>query len=126
MRSTLMQMSGGEKGALRRIRREHRTVDVMVRVYCKGHHQHESEGASSSRGAADVCQECAELLGYSLRRIDACPFNASKPACVRCAVHCYRPDMRERIRTVMRYSGPRMTVRHPYLSIRHLLDRRNG
>lgn len=24
----------------------------------------------------------------------------------------------------MRYAGPRMTLRHPYLALRHLLDRR--
>jgi hypothetical protein len=24
----------------------------------------------------------------------------------------------------MRFSGPRMTYRHPYLALRHLLDRR--
>jgi hypothetical protein len=30
--------------------------------------------------------------------------------------------MRERIRIVMRYSGPRMLYRHPILSIRHKMD----
>jgi cyclopropane-fatty-acyl-phospholipid synthase len=32
--------------------------------------------------------------------------------------------MRERIRAVMRYSGPRTTIRHPILSLAHLMDRR--
>ena len=30
-----------------------------------------------------------------------------KTFCSNCTVHCYRPEMRERIRTVMRYAGPR-------------------
>jgi hypothetical protein len=30
--------------------------------------------------------------------------------------------MRERIRTVMRYAGPRMALRHPLLALAHLLD----
>jgi hypothetical protein len=34
--------------------------------------------------------------------------------------------MREQVKTVMRYSGPRMSYRHPYLAMRHLLDRRKG
>ncbi|NIP33651.1 MAG: hypothetical protein GWN18_01835, partial [Thermoplasmata archaeon] len=32
--------------------------------------------------------------------------------------------MRERVREVMRYSGPRMLLRHPYLAIAHLRDGR--
>ena len=30
--------------------------------------------------------------------------------------------MREKIRTVMRYSGPRMITVHPVLAIRHLIE----
>ena len=37
--------------------------------------------------------------------------------------HCYKPEMRERIRQVMRYSGPRMITKHPVAAIRHLLGR---
>jgi len=39
-------------------------------------------------------------------------------------VHCYKPEMRERIRGVMRFAGPRMALRHPLLAVRHLLDER--
>jgi hypothetical protein len=41
-------------------------------------------------------------------------------------VHCYKPAMREQIRVVMRYSGPRMAQRHPLLAAAHLLDRRKA
>jgi hypothetical protein len=30
--------------------------------------------------------------------------------------------MRERVTAVMRYAGPRMLLRHPWLALRHLLD----
>ncbi|MCL4190388.1 MAG: nitrous oxide-stimulated promoter family protein, partial [Thermoguttaceae bacterium] len=30
--------------------------------------------------------------------------------------------MRERIRAVMRFSGPRMMLRHPLLALRHQID----
>jgi hypothetical protein len=30
--------------------------------------------------------------------------------------------MREKIKEVMRYAGPRLIYRHPILAIRHLLD----
>jgi hypothetical protein len=32
--------------------------------------------------------------------------------------------MRERVRTVMRYAGPRMMWRHPFLALAHLVDGR--
>jgi hypothetical protein len=35
---------------------------------------------------------------------------------------CYTPDMRERIRAVMRFSGPRMLLHHPWLALMHLVD----
>ena len=48
----------------------------------------------------------------------------TKTFCSNCKVHCYRPDMRERIRAVMRFSGPRMLLYHPITGIRHFLDNR--
>lgn len=97
----------------RRLRREKKTVTVMVQMYCRDRH-----------GGTGLCPDCAALLDYALRRVDACPFADEKPTCARCTVHCYRPQMREQIRAAMRYAGPRMTWRHPYLAARHLLDRR--
>lgn len=46
----------------------------------------------------------------------------SKAFCSNCRVHCYCPDMREKIRMVMRFSGPRMLFYHPVLAIRHLVE----
>ena len=45
-----------------------------------------------------------------------------KTFCSNCTVHCYRPEMRERIRTVMRYAGPRMLFHHPVMAIRHMIE----
>ncbi len=45
-----------------------------------------------------------------------------KTFCSNCTVHCYRPEMRERIRTVMRYAGPRMLFHHPVIAIRHMIE----
>ncbi|MFR0987431.1 MAG: nitrous oxide-stimulated promoter family protein [Frisingicoccus sp.] len=45
-----------------------------------------------------------------------------KTFCVNCRVHCYKPDMRERIRVVMRFSGPRMIFYHPGLAVWHLVS----
>lgn len=96
-----------------RLNREDRTVAAMIELYCQQNH-HSAPG--------ELCAECAELRAYTRARLKRCPFQGDKPTCANCAVHCYRPDMRERVRQVMRYSGPRMLLRHPLLAIIHLLD----
>jgi predicted amidophosphoribosyltransferase len=92
--------------------RERRTVDVMVGIYCRGHHD----------SGVGMCPECAELREYAFARLDRCRFGEGKPTCANCRVHCYRPGQRERVRAVMRYSGPRMLLRHPVLAIAHVVD----
>lgn len=93
---------------------EFKTIAAMVHMYCKGRHCRQS----------GLCDECAELLDYARQRIDMCPFGSEKPVCNTCRVHCYKPAMREKAKEVMRYSGPRMMYRHPFLAIRHLIRSR--
>ncbi len=97
-----------------RMAREARTVEAMVRLYCRGQH-------GTPKG---LCGPCAILRAYALERLGRCPFQEGKTTCARCPVHCYRPDMRAQIRAVMRYAGPRMLTRHPWLTLCHLLDER--
>lgn len=95
----------------RRLRRERRTVEAMVRIHCAGRH-----------GQGELCDDCRELLDYALERIDRCPWGADKPACAHCAIHCYKVEPRARIRDVMRFAGPRMMFRHPILAAFHIFD----
>ncbi|HSQ02960.1 MAG TPA: nitrous oxide-stimulated promoter family protein [Burkholderiales bacterium] len=103
-----------DKRFIRR-RRELKIIDTMVRTYCSGH-QHGRSGA--------LCAECEALLDYATRRLQRCVFGDAKPTCANCLVHCYSIDMREQVRIVMRWSGPRMLLRHPLLAIQHMLDGR--
>ena len=84
-----------------------------------------SHGGSGegSHGGPGLCGECRELLEYSLARLEHCKFGNAKTKCHKCPVHCYRPDMREKIRTVMRFSGPRMLLYHPLEALRYLFSR---
>ena len=75
-------------------------------------------------GTAALCEQCASLLDYAFRKLDRCVFGADKPVCAKCPIHCYKPEMRERIQRVMRYAGPRMLLSHPVLAVGHLLDKR--
>lgn len=95
-----------------RMDRERETLDRMIRIYCAARHG----------GRGGLCADCAVLRSYAHRKLDRCPFQAGKPTCARCTVHCYRREMRERVREVMRFAGPRMALRHPWLSLLHFLD----
>ena len=94
-----------------RMTREARTLEAMIRIYCHGQH--------GTRGDA-LCAECTDLQAYAGLRLDKCPFQEEKTTCAKCPVHCYKPAMRERVRQVMRYAGPRMLLRHPILALLHL------
>ena len=100
----------------KRLEREKSTIRKMARIYCKAHHQ-AKEG---------LCKECRALLSYALERIDKCPYQEGKPVCSACPIHCYAPAMREKIRQVMRYAGPRMLLRYPIHAVLHLLEGRGG
>jgi hypothetical protein len=107
-------MSKSEKAAGfgKRRSRELRTITLMMRIYCRAHHSTRDE----------LCDECAELLAYSAKRLAACPFKVYKPSCKMCKIHCYQAARRAQIRRVMRYAGPRMLLRNPYLALAHLAN----
>ncbi|MEN6390394.1 MAG: nitrous oxide-stimulated promoter family protein [Syntrophomonas sp.] len=89
---------------------EAQTLDIMLKIYC-----HDKHG--SQPGA--LCAECTSLSQYAHQRIEKCFYGDSKPVCSKCQKHCYKKDMRESIKKVMRYSGPKMLWHSPLLSIRY-------
>jgi hypothetical protein len=96
----------------RRLQREARTVEAMIRRYCRDHHG----------GGSKLCSQCEELLAYARKRLHHCPFQEHKPTCSKCPNHCYSPGKGAQIKAVMRYSGPRMLSSHPFLALLHVLD----
>lgn len=92
--------------------REKRVVALMIRIYC-----HKKHGIKEG-----LCPECETLSQYAAQRSEKCPFMETKTFCSNCKVHCYKPEMREKIRAVMRFSGPRMILYHPIMAIRHLIE----
>lgn len=92
--------------------REKETVSQMIALYCKKNH----------KVKGGLCPECTELNEYARLRSDKCPFMETKTFCSNCKVHCYKPEMREKIRQVMRFSGPRMIFTHPIMAIRHVIE----
>ena len=95
-----------------RIKQEKQTVRLMIALYCRKQH-----------GTATLCSDCRELQEYAERKLDACRYGDSKAACKRCPAHCYTPAYRERIRMVMRFSGPRMILHHPIAMLRYYFQK---
>ncbi len=95
-----------------RMAREARTIAAMMHIYCQRKH-------GSRRH--ELCADCSDLLEYAFMRLEKCPFQEEKSTCVNCKVHCYKPDRRQQIRDVMRFAGPYMLTRHPYLAFMHLV-----
>ncbi len=87
-------------------------VSQMIALYCRKNHK-------TKKG---LCSDCAELDRYARLRSDKCPFMETKTFCSNCKVHCYKPEMREKIRAVMRFAGPRMIFHHPVAAIRHVIE----
>ncbi len=97
-----------------RLARELATIRAMVTLHCHARHA-VREG---------LCAECDALMTYATRRLDRCVFGDEKPTCVNCKVHCYSASMRDAVRDVMRFAGPRMLWRHPLLALAHIRDGR--
>ncbi len=98
------------KENMNKLQQEKQTVKLMISLYCKKVHHY-----------ASLCVECNELLNYANNRAEKCPFKETKSFCSNCKVHCYKPEMRSKIKNVMRYSGPIMIFYHPIIAIKHIL-----
>ncbi len=98
--------------ATSRIDREKEVVGRMIELYCK-----------KRLGMAEISEEYKTLQMYAHKRLDVCKFGNDKPNCKRCPIHCYKPEMREKIRAIMRWAGPRMIIYNPIAAIRHLFNK---
>ncbi len=67
----------------------------FIEAYCNCNH-----GTRRRR----LCRDCDDLLDYARVRLEKCPYDP-KPKCKECPTHCYKPEYRQRIREVMRFSG---------------------
>jgi len=89
---------------------ERHIVGEMISLYCRKKHN-----------TKVLCRQCESLKDYAIERFQKCPFGDEKPACKNCEVYCYKSEMREKIREVMRFSGPRMFFYYPIGFVKHLI-----
>lgn len=92
-----------------KIEQDKETIDFMVRLYCKHHLK-----------TREVPQEYLDLIDYACKRLERCRFGERKPACKDCPIHCYKPELREKTKEIMRWVGPRMIFYAPKATFRHI------
>jgi len=95
------------------LKNEKKTVKVMIQIYCSANHKQENR----------LCENCQSLFEYAESRIDKCKFKSQNLVCSECKVHCFRPEKREKIKEIMRYSGQKVIWKHPVLAIRYLINK---
>ena len=86
--------------SMTKIDKEKEIVELMIKIYCRKKHNHKDE----------LCDECSELKNYAHMRLSNCKFGEKKSTCGKCPIHCYKKDMREKIKKVMKFSGPRLKI----------------
>lgn len=95
-----------------KIEKEKSLIFLMIKIFCKSNHKNYNYN--------NLCEECIELYNYASGQIDRCRFMETKTFCSACPSHCYKKDMREKIREVMIFSGKRMIFYRPILALKHL------
>lgn len=93
-----------------RVEKEKIVIELMINIYCKKKHKNKDE----------LCDECQELLEYAHKRLTYCKFGDKKSTCAKCPIHCYKKDMKFKVKQVMRFSGPRLIIYNPIELIRHM------
>lgn len=92
------------------LEKEKTTVTAMIELYCRKNHN-----------STELCTDCDKLNNYALQKLELCPHGEEKTPCSHCVTHCYSSKMKEHIKIVMRFSGPRMLLNHPIMAVNHLL-----
>jgi len=94
-----------------RLDTEKKIFEKMVLIYCKKKHKYDS-----------ACMDCREIIKYGHNKINNCIHGKEKPFCSKCTVHCYEKNIKEKVKDIMIFSGPRIFFYHPIVSLKHFLS----
>lgn len=92
-----------------------RLVHEMIFLYCRKNHN-----------SNELCKECIKLEEYAFLKLENCPIITQKVSCSKCKIHCYKEPERTLIKTVMRFSGPRIIFHSPLLVLKYMIKGRKS
>ncbi|MFC1987789.1 nitrous oxide-stimulated promoter family protein [Chloroflexota bacterium] len=106
-------------------RKDIRVLSDFIFIFCRENHREEYKDTFISRDARlsnslghrslILCQNCRKLLSYGIVKLLQCSYHP-KPACNKCANHCYTLAYREKVRQIMRFSS-RYLIKHGRLDL---------
>lgn len=103
-------------------RKEKRDIGILMRfihIFCSKKHREDSKNPFCSPfeevallidREIQLCESCSELLTYGIRKRFRCSHNP-KPMCKKCETQCFNQNYKEKVREVMRFSGPYLIKR---------------
>lgn len=89
--------------------KERRLLSCMVAYYCRKNHGNRVR----------LCPECADVDRFIRQRCH-CPRQEATRLCRSCPAQCGRPELKEKLRRMVRYACPRMLFRHPVTVSRYV------
>lgn len=109
---------GMKRGLTKKEKKDIKVLGQFVEIYCRFHHESERTRFTSKtprleglfEESLELCTECMRLLRYALGMRLCCPHDP-KPMCKKCPDPCYKPEYREKIREVMKFSGMHLVKR---------------
>lgn len=104
----------------RKIDYEKSMLLYMIKLYCKYNHKEYHKNYNKTFGSKNICKECEEVYNYACERTSKCRFISTKTFCSACSSHCYKKDMREKIKKIMIFSGQRMIIFSPIVTLKHV------
>lgn len=66
-----------------------------------------------------LCEECLDILKYSLKRTDKCVHMDYKTFCNRCPTPCYNKEYRKKVKNVMVKTRKSILIKHPIITMKH-------
>lgn len=107
---------------LKKVSEDKKIISTMISIYCNGNSHKANE---ENKVKDDICPNCKRLQEYAYSKIDKCPKlkSGKKAICGTCKNNCYMQDdeLSNMMKAVMKYSGPRMILKHPLMTIKHAL-----
>lgn len=95
---------------------ETETLKKFFTVYCKDKHLNQHKYIKDIKYQNKdinleliLCDECAELINYSIQRLEECPHDI-KPRCRTCPSPCYEKKEWKKLAKLMRYSGIQLGI----------------
>ncbi|GAB6073897.1 nitrous oxide-stimulated promoter family protein [Nautilia lithotrophica] len=90
------------------------TLNKFFQIYCSEKHTGQfikeydiSYKDLNMKFNANLCDECHNLLGYAIQRLQECPHDP-KPRCRKCENPCYEKDKYKQMAKMMRFAGMKL------------------